>query len=163
MQTKEQLEQFYKQADPWGFKVNDWDEVRKRKIIQVAEEYGPFKKALDVGAGEGWITEGLPADELYGYEISDEAAERFPKNVKRFNDEGRKKFDLIVACGVFYEQYDHEAMKDLIKRRLAKGGKLITSNIKSWELPIDGLEQIFEEEYQYREFTQKLRVYETNS
>ena len=51
MQTKEQLEQFYQTADPWGYKTNDEDARRKQILLEILNRYPKFDKAIDIGAG----------------------------------------------------------------------------------------------------------------
>src|SRR3990172_9100655 len=98
MQDKSSLDNFYQNEDPWGYKTNSEDAKRKQIIIDTLKKYGTFSKAIDVGAGEGWITADLPASEFFGFEISDVAASRFPANVNRVTEYGQ--YDLITACGV---------------------------------------------------------------
>lgn len=157
--NKEQLEEFYTKVDPWGFESNKDDDTRKQIILDTIAKYGKsFKKALDVGAGEGFITKDLPAKEIYAYEISDKACDRFPENVKRVQKLGKNKYDLIIATGVLYKEYEHEALNKLIKDHAC--GIVLTSNIKSLELntlPED--KKVEEFEFPYREYTQHLVVY----
>lgn len=160
MQSKNELEQWYQKTDPWGYLTNTEDSKRKQLILSRLK--GRYKKALDIGCGEGFITTDLPADEIHGLEISDLAASRFPTNVKRvFEPDG--KYDLIVATGVMYKQYDYQKMIDWIKKHAT--GTVLLSNIKSWEMPeVHTIgKQIYEEEYSYREYTQKLRIYDLSA
>ena len=87
MQSKDEIEKEYQTPDPWGFQTHPDDAARKQIILNAltlgANKPMRFKRALDIGAGEGWITKDLPADEIFGFEISDTAASRFPANVKR--------------------------------------------------------------------------------
>lgn len=69
-------------------------------------------------------------------------------------------YDLIIATGVMYIEYDYQQILDAIKSH-AKG-IVILSNIKN--LQVQAIEQlgepIYEEEYPYREYTQSLKVYD---
>lgn len=157
MQTKSELESWYAQPDPWGYTTNPDDERRKKIILEVLDEHGPFTRALDIGCGEGFVTKDVPADNIYGIEISDEAAGRLPNNVTRIK-EPKGKYDLILCTGMLYQQYDHEAITRMIEEHA--GNIVVTSNIKDWEinkLPSD--KQIKDMEFPYREYVQKLRVY----
>jgi predicted TPR repeat methyltransferase len=134
MQTKTQLEQWYKEKDPWDYFNNSEDKARRQKLREALDPYGSFNKALDVGAGEGFITRILPAEEIYFQELSDTASERHPKNHTRVYFGTDKKFDLVVATGVFYEQYDWEEMHDFAIKTLKKGGILLTAPTdRDWE------------------------------
>lgn len=157
MQTKEQLEEFYKTADPWGYKVNHFDKQRKDILLKELEEYGTFEKAIDIGAGEGWITTDLPAKTIHGYEISDEAAARFPDNVKRVKSP-RGKYDLVVVTGVLYKEYDYEEITKLVERLASK--VVIAINIKDLEINNINLPVKKEYDFPYREYTEHLVIYE---
>ena len=160
MQTKQDLEKWYKDEDPWGYFDNPQDKDRRKKIIEVLNPYN-FQKALDIGAGEGFITRILPAKEIYFQEISDTASNRHPKTHKRVHFNTKETFDLVVATGVFYKQYDWEEMHDFALRTLQKGGILLTVHIDSWEIPIpnENLILIHDEKYPYREYAHKLKIY----
>ena len=43
----------------WAYKTTADDAFRKEKIINVLKEFGPFNRALDIGAGEGYVTESI--------------------------------------------------------------------------------------------------------
>lgn len=157
MQNKQQLEKFYIKKDPWGYKTNPEDLKRKNIILKNIQ--GQFKKVLDLGAGEGFITQDLPAKEIYGYEISDTASSRFPKNVKLIKDEYLKdeKFDLVIATGVLYKQYDYMKFLDLIMKHAI--GLVLTCNIKNQE--INDLPFLFKEfDFTYRTFVERLVLFD---
>lgn len=161
MQTKVELEQFYKKTDPWGFQENA-DDIRRKSLILGHLNRSRFKRALDIGCGEGWISKDLPADEIHGFELSDQAAARLPASVKRvIVPEGR--YDLIVATGVLYSQYDWRRMLDMIRQHAC--GVVLTCNIKNWERPETTSlpHQYHEEEFPYREYIQKLRLFDFSS
>lgn len=163
MQTKDQLEDFYKKADPWGYQTNIADVNRKNIILQetndLAAKHGIFNTALDIGAGEGWITSGLPSKNIYGYELSDLAASRFPDNVKRMTKEeiSGQKFDLIIATGVLYKQYDYRWILNTIMKRA--GGFVVSCNIKNLEIN-DLPFRIKTYEFPYRQYIERLSIYD---
>lgn len=155
----ELIDLWYRNRDPWAYETTPDDAKRKSYILHILELFGPFSKALDIGAGEGWITKDLPALVKHGYELSDVAAARFPPTVRRELD---GKYDLVTATGVLYAQYAWESLVKLINEHAT--GLVLTCNIKSWEIPsaihcIHGT-QILDMEFPYREFTQKLRVFQ---
>lgn len=160
MQTKQELEAWYAKKDPWGYKNNPDDTARKKRLLSLLKKR--YDRALDIGCGEGWITQSLPADAIFGLETSDSAAERFPSNVTRI-DAPEGKYDLVVATGVLYSQYNWRQMLDWIKNHAS--GTILLSNIKDWERPeVAELNEIanmrFSDEYPYRQYTQKLRLYD---
>lgn len=162
-QPKDELERFYLKPDPWDYRTTPDDEIRKRHILQAANFLGPYSRALDIGCGEGWVTQDLPASTKHGLELSDNAAARFPPSVTRvLKPEG--KYDLVLATGVLYEQYPWRDFVALINEHACK--IVITSNIKSWEVPAAWIlikgEQVFEATFPYREYEQKLRVFDAS-
>jgi SAM-dependent methyltransferase len=160
MQTKKDLDQWYAtKKDPWSYSATTDDALRKAKILDALGKT-KFKRALDIGCGEGWITKDLPAQEIHGYELSDVAASRFPPNVARVL-EPIGKYDLVLATGVLYAQYDWQSIAKFIVDHAS--GTVLTCNIKSWEIPdaiamIPG-KQSQDVEFYYRLYVQKLRVF----
>lgn len=158
-QSKQSLDDWYEVSDPWGYVDNPEDQYRKTMILDALSPHAPFKRALDIGCGEGFITVDLPAKEIEGIEISDNAAARLPKKVKRVtNPEGL--YDLIICTGMLYDQYDHHTFLSWIRSHIKKGGIVLTCNIKDWEInTLPSQNQIHEIDFSYRTYTQKLRVY----
>jgi hypothetical protein len=158
MQTKEELEEWYKQSDPWGYEVNPEDARRKQIILDALKPYLPFDKALDIGCGEGWVTKDLPAKEIYGTELSETASKRVPSRVRVITDiEGM--FDLVTAMGVLYKQYDYQTMINQIMQHSCD--IVLLCNIKDWEVPLPQKllnAQVYEDEFEYREYIEKLRI-----
>lgn len=167
MQDPKEIEEHYKNPDPWGYKTNPEDKMRKAHILEIIERFAEpfredrplFKRALDIGAGEGWITESLPAEEIFGYEISDTAASRFPENVKRILT-GEGRYDLILATGVMYGHYDVPSFIKMIKEHAS--GLVVLVNIKAWESPLlrELGDTIYEEDFPYSEFIEHIRIYD---
>jgi hypothetical protein len=151
------LEKWWSTPDAWDYKTTEDDYRRKEIILNTLEQFGEFNRALDIGCGEGFLTTDLPAKKIEGYEISDNAAARLPKNVKRTTDP-IGHFDLVVATGVLYRHYFYERLHTIIRTHAS--GIVLTCNIKEWEVnQLPPEKQILELEFPYREFTQKLRVY----
>jgi hypothetical protein len=155
MQSKNDLEKFYESIDPWGYQDNP-DDIKRKEII-LSECKGNFSSALDIGAGEGWITKDLPANKIFALELSDNACSRLPDNVKRVSKpEG--KYDLIIATGVLYKEYDYEELNRIINDHA--GGLVVTCNIKPLEINNIKLTLIKEYDFPYREYIEHLAVYE---
>lgn len=149
---------WYDVEDPWGYQSHPDDLKRYDKIIEQLWKYGPFDRALDIGAGEGWITGAIPAMEIHGIEIDDQAAKRFPDHVKRLT-EPDGKYDLVMATGVLYRQYDWEQMAKWIEE--AASGIILISGIEEWAVPWTppGV-KVHQERFKYREYYQRLRIYD---
>lgn len=157
MQSKEQLEAWWSKPDAWGYTTNEDDAFRKEKVIHACGK--GYKRAIDIGCGEGWLTKDLPAEKIYGLELSDKAAARFPKNVERvLQPEG--EYDLVVATGVLYSQYNYKLITHWIKEHAR--GRIVLSNIADWEIIDPDLlkmgKVVREEYFPYREYTQHLLV-----
>ena len=157
---KKEIEKWYEQQDPWLYETTEDDKLRKAKILSHCD--GHYKRALDIGAGEGFITRDLPSKVIHAYEISDNASSRLPDNVSRVT-ELKGKYDLIIATGVMYKHYDWWSFIDIIKNHAS--GKVIISSIKDWEVSeIKELgEPIYTEEFPYREYIQTLKIYDFTS
>lgn len=160
--TKEDLENFYNTTDPYGYVNNPDDIDRKRKIIEACG-MNVYARALDIGAGEGWITKDLPAKEIEGYEISDTAAARFPSNVKRtLKPEGL--YDLITVTGIMYGQFQWEDLLETIVSHAS--GRVVFCNIEEWEISkvLSTMRRYFrvvlDEKFKYRQYIEHLIIYE---
>jgi hypothetical protein len=157
MQTKQELEEWYEQDDPWEYTVTPDDIYRKRFYLTVLEGLGEYyDRALDVGAGEGFITGDLPAEQIHAIEISDNAASRLPKNVERvFVPEGT--YDLVLVTGLLYKQYDHERIARLVSDAASK--HVCVGGIEDWLLPYPFGRMIETFRFPYREYTSVFNVY----
>ncbi len=155
MQTKREIEDFYKKRDPWGYTNNAEDKFRKETILEHLPKR--YKRALDIGAGEGWITKDLPARYIHAIEWSDTAAERLPDNIKRVK-EPEGEYDLMITTGTLYPQYDHEQILNWLNECK---GTILTCNIQSWEVDTSILgEPTTQINFGYRGYTQHLCVYD---
>lgn len=156
-QSINDIEKWYEREDPWDYKTNPEDVKRKKIIIDCLEKYGRFSKALDIGCGEGWITEDLPAIQKYGFDVSENALSRLPSNVIPLREiDG--KFDLIIATGVLYQHYEWEKITEMIIKHASS--IILTCNIKDWEIMKLPYTQIEYAEFPYREFVEVLRVFQ---
>lgn len=155
IQTKAQLEQRYEEPDPWNVQTHPVDAYRKHRILKAMP--GRYGRALDIGAGEGWISKDLPADVIEAIELSDAAAWRFPYNVARVL-EPSGSYDLILAAGVFYEHYDFEVFHRWI--HASATGRVVTCHISHHERMLEG-PLVKTVKFDYRDGTQQvLRAYD---
>ncbi len=154
MQSKDDLEKWHSTKDAWNYETTQDDITRKEKILSLL---GTYKKALDIGAGEGWITKDINAEIIHAIEISDNASSRFPSNVKRVH-EPEGEYDLVITTGTLYKQYDNQQILDWI-RKCSKGSLLI-AGIKSWLPTLPEPDKYIE--FPYREYTQCIYFYETS-
>lgn len=159
MQSKEDLEQWYEKRDPWGYEINPDDLIRKENILEALEPYGQFKRALDIGCGEGFITRDLPADEIQGQEISDRARKRLPHGIMGVKYP-TEKYDLVVATGVLYPQYDWRQILQWIKEHSSH--IILVAGIDGWFVPeLKELgDPVYIRKFPYRQYNQVIRIYE---
>jgi protein-L-isoaspartate O-methyltransferase len=158
MQSKEDLEEWYTVSDPWLYKQTIDDEIRKNLILDVL----PLKyfRALDIGCGEGFVATDLPAIEIHGIEISDNAAQRLPWNVRRvFSPEGM--YDLVITTGTLYQQYNHKEINDWIVTSACR--HVLVAGIKDWLLPYSYGKVLIEKQFNYRQYTQQIVLYEVSA
>lgn len=155
-QSRDDLNEWYAKPDPWGFQSNPDDAERKRRILAAIRRPGPrYKRALDVGCGEGWITKDLPATLIHGLEWSGVARARIPAPVVAV-DEPVGRYDLLLLTGVLYRQFDYQGMHALVGEHAAKGATVLTCHIRDLEQPLPGEPELVEE-FPYREYVQVLR------
>lgn len=156
---KEYLEEWYSVEDPWEYKKNDDDYKRRDIISDFIRKYGDFDSILDIGCGEGFVTCKLPAKEVWGYDLSNNATKRLPDNVHKFSLENRK-FDIVCCMGLIYRHYD---WKGIIKMAQKYSNKYVfTSHLIDVEHPnINDIGKLLETKtFDYRGSKQIIRMYE---
>lgn len=161
--TKEYWENWYKKIDPWEYQTTPADLKRKAEVITALQEVNKFEiynRALDIGCGEGFVTESLPADEIHGIEVSDLAASRFPSNIIRVH-EPQGKYDLIATMGTMYKDYPYKQFEEWIKHYATR--HVLIAGIKSWLVECNFGKVIFEKEFSYRQYTQRIIIYEVST
>lgn len=158
MQSKEELEQWYQVSDPWQYQQTPDDAHRKSIILGMLNSN--YIRALDIGCGEGFVTADLPAVDIHGIEISDNAASRFPWNVKRVH-EPEGVYDLVMTTGTLYAQYDHEQIYNWVLLSSCK--HILIAGIKDWLIPYSFGKLINEKEFQYRQYIQRVSLYEISA
>lgn len=162
MQTKEQIEDWYKIPDRWQYFQSKEDAIRKGKLLSMLPK--TYVNALDIGAGECFIAQSLPADNIFGIEWSDTAATRFPENVTRIHQPScDTNYDLVVTTGTLYPQYDHKLIYGWILE--AASEHILVAGIKEWliDYPFDKWCKVLNRvEFSYMNFTQVATLYEIN-
>lgn len=157
MQSKQELEDWYSQADRWGYFQNPDDSVRLQEILFILSlGKEKYKRAIDIGCGEGFITSHIPATEIHGLDLSDNALNRLPHHIKPI-DRPEGKYDLVISTGTLYSQYDHEGIYNMIKSCAVE--YILIGGISDWLIPKYFGKELQVKEFKYREFTQKLTLY----
>lgn len=158
MQSKNEIENWYIKPDPWGYETNVDDQIRKEKILSILPN--KYNMSLDIGCGEGFITKDLPSKEIYGYDLSDNATLRFPKNVIKVSS-FEKRYDLVISTGTLYPQYDHKKIYDMIMNSATN--HILIAGIEDWLIPYEFGNKLNEIVFNYRQFKQKITLYEISS
>jgi len=172
IQSKEELNDWYSQDDPWGYFDNPQDAMRKARILAAIPQL-EYENVLDIGSGNGFLTNSLPGKNITGLEISEKAVqwanEHASPNVRYRNgslfdipDLDLPPMDLIVITGVLYRQYiaeSHRLVYVLIDRLLKPGGILLCSHVYEWYKMRFPYLTINREYFAYREYSQVLEVY----
>lgn len=172
IQTIDELEKFYKQNDPWQYETIPDDQKRKEILLSEIPNKS-YKKVIDIGCGQGFITRNLPGSKVVGVDISSNAIERAKiqqtnridficASIFELSKIFTQEFDLILITGVLYSQYigeSHNLVYRIIDGLLLDNGILVCCHINSWytaRFPYLMLESSF---FKYREYTQRLEVY----
>ena len=177
-QDKEDLDRLYEQSDdPWGYTKENADKIRLARLSQMLVGIDP-KRTLDIGSGNGFVTEKLPGEEVVGVEISDKAVEVAKKRSQKSGITNINYvqgdllhihplqlgiFDLICITGVLYEQYIGRSdylVRGIIDKILRPGGHLVSCHIEEWRHTKFCYKRIDADNYQYSEFWHQLELYQ---
>lgn len=172
IQKQSELDDFHSVTDPWGYENNPEDKMRKEILLSEIPNIC-YENVLDIGCGQGFITNDLPGENVFGVDISIEAI----NNAKKYCREGIDfrqgsifeidklfdfQFDIIYITGVLYPQYIGDSQSLiylLIDKILKNGGKLVCVHIDEWyksQFPYLKLKQVY---YSYRSYNHNLEIY----
>lgn len=172
-QDKEYLEKFYSEEDPWKYRDSKDDLNRRERILAALPDF-EYENTLDIGCGNGFITEKLPGAHIYGVDISENAiqwAKQHSQNDRItyltgsiFDLPGLElpEMDLIVVTGVLYPQYIGKScslMRIILDSLLKQGGILLSSHVHEWYQIRFPYMTVSREWYPYRNFYQIMEVY----
>ena len=172
IQSLDDLENWHKEKDPWGYEDNLEDEKRKSILLNHIPEK-TYNRVLDIGCGQGFITQSLPGNHVFGVDISQEAI-KFAKqretpnlnfkqaSIFHLQDIFTEKFDLIIITGVLYKQYigrSSSLIYLIIDDLLQEGGNLVSVHIEEWYQSRFPYLKVNELQYPYRSYSHKLEVY----
>jgi len=116
MRTRAEWDKWYVRSNPWGIEGGDEDRIRMDVLLSRLK-YARFVNLLDLGCGEGWLTDVLSrlAENTFAIDISQVAVERarvrFPHirfeqgdllDVPRDPEIARTAFDFISVSEVLY-------------------------------------------------------------
>ena len=177
LQTRSELDNFYKVADPWGYCQHADDARRRNELLAILprREWG---RVLDIGCGNGFITLSLPGREIVGVDLSTEAVRWAREAAAKQADQERFRFevgslldpelvnlghfDLVVVTGVLYQQYVGKAWAFVrwVLDQLTREGSIIAScHIREWIRMRLSYSLIDVTMYPYRAYTHQLEIF----
>src|SRR5690606_38871974 len=84
IQNSAALDDFHSSEDPWGYGDNKEDLKRKEILLSELPDR-EYKNVLDIGCGQGFVTQDLPGMKITGVDISQAAVDFANKNLNREN------------------------------------------------------------------------------
>lgn len=173
-QTKGSIEGFYaSKDDPWGYFGSEDDKLRKQVLLSELGRH-ELASALDIGCGNGFITESIPAESVLGVDLSELAVNEARRRSSAVHVQyqagslfdlpsmGLEKFSAVIITGVLYEQYIGRSLPlvyRLVDEVLLDGGLLFSVHIESWYAARFPYARVREMRYRYRNYTHLLEVY----
>lgn len=176
VQSPQDLDQFYRSADPWNYDTTHDDLERKGRLLSLLPQV-TFTRTLDIGCGNGFVTVELPGTAVTGVDFSARAVEFARERTAQRPDASRftfhaasvfdlepahlGTFQLVVITGVLYPQYighGFARIRQVIDGILEPGGFLVSCQIDKWSpwrFPYTTVDVSY---YQYREYTHRLEV-----
>jgi predicted TPR repeat methyltransferase len=175
LQPLEEIEAWWENPDPWQYENNP-DDINRRAMLLSVLPARQYQKVLDIGCGNGFVTERLPGKKIIGIDVSENALCHARKNAKAkkhitylhhsFFDlphlGWEDSFDLVIVTGVLYPQYigKSEMLTYLIvDSLLKKSGHLVSCHIDEWYTCRFPYTTLTREYYPYREYNHILEVY----
>jgi SAM-dependent methyltransferase len=178
IQEKGELDAFWRTEDPWQYRSTVDDRLRLAEL-KAALPRREYRRTLDVGCGDGFVTFELPGERVLGLDLSAEALAWARKAAAARPDGARFEFreasvfdlgslalepqDLVVITGVLYPQYiarGFAAIDATVQRLLAPGGILVSVHIGAWHPHGFGLTRLVQRRYAYRQYEHVLEVYQ---
>lgn len=157
MQSKEELEDWYSEKDRWEYNTTKDDQIRLYEILTaLATGKETYARAIDIGCGEGFITQHIPADLIHGLDLSENALNRLPSIVESVKYP-HGEYDLVISTGTLYSQYDHDSIYKMIMSCASEF--ILIGGITDWLIEKDFGTKIYEMSFPYRGFTQKITLY----
>lgn len=170
------LENWYKDVDPWNYESSIDDKKRKDILLHYLPKI-QYANVLDIGCGHGYITRYLPGKKVTGVDISVGAIKQAKKLSPKSSDgttiqyvasdmydlvHQKEKYDLIIITGVLYPQYignSNNLIYQIIDNLLTKNGVLVSVHISEWYSSHFPYVLTKSATYGYRDYNHLLEIY----
>ena len=171
-----EIEAYESNPDPWGY-YNNLDDQKRLDRLKLVLDQLSFERVIDIGCGNGFLTENIKAPEVLGVDVSQaavgwgelRAAELGLRthayctgDILSQEIQNHGYFDLVVLTGVLYEQYvggAYNIVRHNIDRILVQGGHLISCHILEWNPIRFAYTAIDQQIYQYGRYTHSIELY----
>jgi len=175
VQSREELERFYEDPDPWEYDDTPDDAERLARLLDALPERD-YDRTLDIGCGNGFVTARLPGREVVGVDLSEKAVAHaarraaaagrrdiafLARSLFACSPEELGTFDLVVITGVLYPQYIGDAFSvatEAIRRLLAPGAIIASVHIEEWNVRRLPFTTLYVSVDRYREFFHRLEI-----
>ncbi len=177
LESAVELDRFYAVPDPWAYDDNSSDARRVAELRALLPRV-QYKRVLDIGCGNAYLTSQLPGDHVLGCDVSSEAVHWAEQRVRARPDRDRFEFfraslfeldslglgcfDLVVVTGVLYPQYVGRAyslVNIIVSSLVRPDGILVSCHIEDWYDHRFPLTRVAQSRYPYREFEHLLEVF----
>jgi predicted TPR repeat methyltransferase len=177
LQPVEELEESYKTPDPWNYDATVDDQIRRTRLLGLLPQIR-YRRVLDIGCGNGFVTAHLPGDSILGCDISVNAvhwarerirtrsdASRFAFGARSIFDLDAKamgRFDLIIITGVLYPQYIGNAFSvvtQIVDSLLLDDGILAACHISDWSRWRFPYTLLLTDIYQYLKYSHRIEIF----
>ena len=115
MRAKEDWEKWYAQPNPWGSEGTEKDSVRIEILLERLK-YARFDRMLDLGCGEGFMTNAIAtvSRNVQAFDISALAVERARARFPSIDFQQGELFDVIVRPDVRATPFDFVVVSEVL-------------------------------------------------
>ena len=160
--------------DPYGYDANPSDAFRRKKLLAALPQYD-YKRVLDFGCGNAFMTQILPGEKVIGIDPDAQSidtarkrglGERFEFFISSIYDiypSRFGKFDLIVITGVLYIHFvgrGFSVITQVIDNILNNNGVLAVCNLSHHKTMSFSYMPVLTDIYHYRTCMHRLDIYQ---
>lgn len=115
LRSREQWEQWYTNANPWGTEGSDEDLVRAAAIVDRIR-HAHFSNLLDLGCGEGRLTSALAtlSERTVGIDISETALERARSRYPHIDFQQGELLEVLARADIVSTPFDFISVAEVL-------------------------------------------------